>query len=94
MHVSSRKVTNRSKLTPIELFTALMQYLKEAGGCVASDHSSAQCHIGQQLDIQDYLKHYNSSSCAPEIMLPPETDVFTYMRISSLGVMDMKTQDR
>lgn len=93
MYVSSRKVTNRSKLTPIDVFTALMQYLEEAGGCVASDHSSAQCHTGQQLDMQDYLKH-NSSSCAPEIMLPPETDVFTYMRTSSLCVMDMKTQDR
>lgn len=48
----------------------------------------AQCHTGQHHEMQDYLKHFKFSTCVPKIMLTPETDVFTYMKTSSLCLME------
>lgn len=50
----------------------------------------AQCHTGQHHEMQDYLKHFKFSTCVPKIMLTPETDVFTYMKISSLCLIETK----
>lgn len=50
----------------------------------------AQCHIGQHHEMQDYLKHFNFSTRVPKITLTRETDVFTYMKTSSLCLMETK----